>query len=183
MYEYFIAMINGENQNYVFNIELHQMVLIRVARGYIFKPKNPNLGKFCRVLQWKMLVYLVYSWPILLIFAILCVHLVNFVVIWNIFSRFGMLYQEKSGNPGFDLSAGFVAEARRRDERRSGAVDVRQHRLHQRRQVLGPASRGRLGKKAQASHAFDFCRVVRWLVFKPKIPIWEKVSGPQIGKC
>jgi hypothetical protein len=24
------------------------------------------------------------------------------MVIWYIFSRFGMLYQEKSGNPGFD---------------------------------------------------------------------------------
>jgi hypothetical protein len=26
--------------------------------------------------------------------------MVNFVVIWYIFSRFGMFYQEKSGNPG-----------------------------------------------------------------------------------
>jgi hypothetical protein len=26
-------------------------------------------------------------------------HLVYFVVIWYIFSRFGILYQEKSGNP------------------------------------------------------------------------------------
>jgi hypothetical protein len=26
--------------------------------------------------------------------------LVNFVVIWYIFPRFGILYQEKSGNPG-----------------------------------------------------------------------------------
>jgi hypothetical protein len=25
-------------------------------------------------------------------------------------------------------------------------------------------------------------RVARWFVFKPKIPIWEKFSGPQIGK-
>jgi hypothetical protein len=24
-------------------------------------------------------------------------------------------------------------------------------------------------------------RVARWFVFKPKIPIWEKFSGPQIG--
>jgi hypothetical protein len=27
-------------------------------------------------------------------------HLVNFVAIWYIVSRFGMLHQEKSGNPG-----------------------------------------------------------------------------------
>jgi hypothetical protein len=31
-------------------------------------------------------------------------NLVHFVVIWYIFPRFGMLYQEKSGNPG--LSSG-----------------------------------------------------------------------------
>jgi hypothetical protein len=52
----------------------------RVARWHIKKPKIPILGKFLRVLLWKMLVY--------------------FMVIWYIFPRFGMLYQEKSGNPG-----------------------------------------------------------------------------------
>jgi hypothetical protein len=31
--------------------------------------------------------------------GIFCGHLVNFMVIWDIFPRFGMLYQEKSGNP------------------------------------------------------------------------------------
>jgi hypothetical protein len=25
--------------------------------------------------------------------------------------------------------------------------------------------------------------VARWFVFNPKIPIWEKFSGPQVGKC
>jgi hypothetical protein len=29
----------------------------RVARWHIFKPKNPNLGKFWRDLQWKMSIY------------------------------------------------------------------------------------------------------------------------------
>jgi hypothetical protein len=28
-------------------------------------------------------------------------HLVHFVVIWYIFPRLGILYREKSGNPGF----------------------------------------------------------------------------------
>jgi hypothetical protein len=28
-------------------------------------------------------------------------HLVHFVVIWYIFSRFGILYQENSANPGY----------------------------------------------------------------------------------
>jgi hypothetical protein len=32
-------------------------------------------------------------------------HLVQFVVIWYIFSRFGVLYQEKSGNPGLVWNA------------------------------------------------------------------------------
>jgi hypothetical protein len=27
-------------------------------------------------------------------------HLIHFVVMWYIFPRFGMLYREKSGNPG-----------------------------------------------------------------------------------
>jgi hypothetical protein len=29
-------------------------------------------------------------------------HLVHFVLIWYIFSCFGITYQEKSGNPAFD---------------------------------------------------------------------------------
>jgi hypothetical protein len=59
-----------------------------------FQTKNPNLGKFWRVLQWKILVYLMVD------------HLCYFTEIGNIlwpfgifFPRFGMLYQEKSGNP------------------------------------------------------------------------------------
>jgi hypothetical protein len=31
--------------------------------------------------------------------GILCDHLVHFVFIWYIFSGFGIMYQEKSGNP------------------------------------------------------------------------------------
>jgi hypothetical protein len=52
-----------------------------------FQTKNPILGKFWRVLQWKM-------------FSIIYGHLVYFMFIWYNFSRFGMLYQENSGNPG-----------------------------------------------------------------------------------
>jgi hypothetical protein len=37
---------------------------------------------------------------ILWLFGIFCGHLVYLMVIWYIFSRFGMLYAEKSGNPG-----------------------------------------------------------------------------------
>jgi hypothetical protein len=40
--------------------------------------------------------YLVYLQPIVNFYG----HLINFVVIWYNFSRFGMVHQEKSGNPG-----------------------------------------------------------------------------------
>jgi hypothetical protein len=55
---------------------------------HIFKPKNPNLGKFWSVLQWKMFVYLVTILSILRPFGIFCGHLVYFMVVWYIFSPF-----------------------------------------------------------------------------------------------
>jgi hypothetical protein len=68
-----------------------------------FQTKNPNLGTFWRVLQWEMRVYFMTVWSILRPFGI-------FVAVWcilwlfgtYIFSRFGKLYQEKSGNPELD---------------------------------------------------------------------------------
>jgi hypothetical protein len=59
-----------------------------------FQIKNPNLDKFCMVLQWKMLVYFMTILPILRPLEIFYGHLVYFVVIWYIFPRFGMLYRE-----------------------------------------------------------------------------------------
>jgi hypothetical protein len=56
-----------------------------------FQTQNPNLGKFWKVLQRKMLVFFMTKWYMLWLFGI-C-----------IFPRFGMLYREKSGNPGHDL--------------------------------------------------------------------------------
>jgi hypothetical protein len=41
------------------------------------------------------------TWFILWPFEIFYGHWEYFVVIWYIFPRFGMLYLEKSGNPGF----------------------------------------------------------------------------------
>jgi hypothetical protein len=64
-----------------------------------FQTKNPYLGKFWSVLQWKMLVYFMPIWSILRPLQIFYGHLVFFAVIWNSFTRFGMLYQEQSGNP------------------------------------------------------------------------------------
>jgi hypothetical protein len=71
---------------------------------------NPNLSKFWKILQCKMLIYFTAIRSILLPFGIHSLwpfgvvsgHLVYFMVIWYVgmFSRFGMLHQEKSGDPG-----------------------------------------------------------------------------------
>jgi hypothetical protein len=66
----------------------------------VYFQTKKNWGKFWRVLQWKMMVYLTAIWSISLPFGIFFGHLVYFMVIWYIVPRFGMLYQEKSGNPG-----------------------------------------------------------------------------------
>jgi hypothetical protein len=68
-----------------------------------FQPENPNLGKFWRALERKMLVYVMAIWNILRSFGI-CIlwPFGNVEVIWYICPRFGKLCQEKSGNPGLD---------------------------------------------------------------------------------
>jgi hypothetical protein len=55
-----------------------------------------NLGKFLRALDGKMLIYFMDIWNILRTFGKFYDHLVHFVLI---FSGFGILYQQKSGNP------------------------------------------------------------------------------------
>jgi hypothetical protein len=84
----------------------------RADRGYldpgsglpdgIFSNKNPNLGTFWRVLQRKILECFINIWSISRPFDICYSYLFYFVVIWYIFPRFGILYQEKSGNLGSD---------------------------------------------------------------------------------
>jgi hypothetical protein len=61
-----------------------------------FQTKNPDLGKFKRTLDWKMLIYFMVIWNILETFGIFYDHLVHFLLIWY---GFGILYREKSGNP------------------------------------------------------------------------------------
>jgi hypothetical protein len=53
-------------------------------------------------MQWKILVYLMAIWYILWPVGIFAGYLVYFLVIWNIYPRFGILYQEKSGNTGLE---------------------------------------------------------------------------------
>jgi hypothetical protein len=77
-----------------------------------FQNNFPNFGKFWRALRWKISENFMAIWYILLPFAIFYGHLVYltaicyilwplgiFVVHLDKFSRFGILYQEKSGNP------------------------------------------------------------------------------------
>jgi hypothetical protein len=60
--------------------------------------KNITNGYILEVLGAENVGTLMASWNILSSFGIFCRHLVYFVVIWYIFSCFGMLHQEKSGN-------------------------------------------------------------------------------------
>jgi hypothetical protein len=65
-----------------------------------FQTKNPNLGKFWRALDWKVLKYFMDIGDIIRTFEIFYDNLVHFVFIWYIFSGFGIMYQGKSGIPG-----------------------------------------------------------------------------------
>jgi hypothetical protein len=65
-----------------------------------FQTENPNLGKFFRASDWKMLIYFMAIWNTLRIFGTFCDHSVLVVLIWYIFPYFGIMHQEKSGNPG-----------------------------------------------------------------------------------
>jgi hypothetical protein len=67
----------------------------RVARWVCFQTKNPTLGKFWRVLQWKMLVYFMDTWSILRPFVIFYGHLVS----WHIFFPFWYFVPRKIWQP------------------------------------------------------------------------------------
>jgi hypothetical protein len=63
-----------------------------------FQTKNPNFDTSLRALEGKLLAFtghLAFLRP----FGIFYGYLVDYVVIWCIFSHFGRLYLEKSGNP------------------------------------------------------------------------------------
>jgi hypothetical protein len=77
---------------------------IRVARWYVFKPKILILVSFVGPWNEK-------SWYILWPFGIHYINLVflrplgNLVAIWYIFPCFGILNEEKSGNPGHNTAS------------------------------------------------------------------------------
>jgi hypothetical protein len=72
---------------------LRYLLRRRAARCYMyFQTENRNLGKFWRVLRWKMLVYFMAIWYILWTFGIVYEHLVYFMDIWYILWTFGIFY-------------------------------------------------------------------------------------------
>jgi hypothetical protein len=70
----------------------HMTLPTRVARWFVLKPKFPIWEKIWRILQGEILAYFMTIRNVLRTFGIFCGHLVYF-------PRFGILYQEKSGNP------------------------------------------------------------------------------------
>jgi hypothetical protein len=61
-----------------------------------FQTKNPSLGKFWSTLhRLENVFYLMVILNILQTLGIFYDHLIHFVVIWYIFSGFGIMYQEK----------------------------------------------------------------------------------------
>jgi hypothetical protein len=55
-----------------------------------FQTKIPILGKFWKVLKWKLLVYFIALWFVLQPFGIYYCCLVYFIVVWYIFGSFGI---------------------------------------------------------------------------------------------
>jgi hypothetical protein len=68
-----------------------------------FQTKNPNLGKFWRAFELKIVVYFMVIRNILRSFGVFLWPFGNVAVIWYIFTRFGILCLEKSGNPVANL--------------------------------------------------------------------------------
>jgi hypothetical protein len=73
----------------------------QVCQMAYFQTKNPDLGKFWRVLQWKMLVFYMAIWVYFIAIWYFCGHYV-YLWLFGVFFRYGMVYQAKSGNPAAD---------------------------------------------------------------------------------
>jgi hypothetical protein len=58
-----------------------------------FQTKKPKLGKFRRVLDWKLLICFIAIWNILQTFGTFYDHLVHFMTIWYILCPFGTFFR------------------------------------------------------------------------------------------
>jgi uncharacterized Tic20 family protein len=63
-------------------VDFKILVMYQGCQMVYFQTKNPDMGKFYRLWQWKMLVYFIAVWSILRPFGIFCGHLVYFMVSW-----------------------------------------------------------------------------------------------------
>jgi hypothetical protein len=61
-----LASDDEKSRNECFAAQYKHSKLHQGCQMVCFQTKNPNLGKFCGVLQWKMLVYFTETWFILL---------------------------------------------------------------------------------------------------------------------
>jgi hypothetical protein len=76
-----------------------------------FQTKVSNLGKFVYICVnfEEMLAYFMAIWNLLRPYGIFLWHLIYSVGIWYILAHFGMLHDEKSGNPGTDPQLSLLA--------------------------------------------------------------------------
>jgi hypothetical protein len=79
------ALTSCSTQSQSSAIEMEGVFSCGVARWFILKPKNPNLGKFWSALDWKMRIYFMAICNISPTFGIFYDHMVHFVFIWYIF--------------------------------------------------------------------------------------------------
>jgi hypothetical protein len=127
-----------------------------------FQTKNPNLGQFISALERKMLVpifydHLKYFTAIgynLWPFGLFCGHLVHV-------SDFGKFGPKKCGN-----LEGVSPE-------RDDGCQIRDFGLFKVPETGYPGS----------SASVDGCRVARWFIFIPKIPVWVHFGGSWNRKC
>jgi hypothetical protein len=120
--------------------------------------------------------------PILLPIGIFYTHLVYFMVIWYISPHFGMLYQEKSGNPAASSSLPFLLNFLRAHFNFFCFLYLLNgQNFHSVAHPRGYIKRGK--SVAFCTNVNFLVRVARWFVFKPKIPIWVNFGGPSIEKC
>jgi hypothetical protein len=82
-------------------------LLLGCQMGY-FQTKTPNLGKFCRALDWNTLIYFIAIWNIVQTFGLFYDHFGTYCYIWYIFSGNGIMFNEKSGSPALLFRAGTV---------------------------------------------------------------------------
>jgi hypothetical protein len=84
-----VAKIRIENERSIGDVTIgwNCRPLKQGCQMVYFQTKNPSLGKFWSVLEWKMLI--------------LCCHLVDVTVIWNILWHFGILYSHLVYFPPF----------------------------------------------------------------------------------